>query len=478
MLRESRSRLDSYAAFENLSREHGFESLRVEGTVPEELAGTLYRVGPSIFDSFGQRYGHWFDGDGAVSAVRFEGGKASGAVRLVQSLGLQEEREAVRRLFAGYGTPMPGGFLARIRQRTKNLANISVFGWDGRLFALFEAGRPTEIDPDDLQTLGETDLGGVLGPSFSAHPHRIASRRATYNFGVRYGKDTLLDIYVLPDGGPARRLTTLPLSGPTMIHDFIATDRHLIFLAPPLRLRILRQLLGKGSYGENLAWKPELGTEVLVVPIDAPEKVIRFQAEPFYQWHFTNAFERDGSIVLDMVRYPDFTTTNEWLGRAPHGGSGLEANGSYHRATIDPARRSLRSEEVLGVSCEFPRIAPQKVGQEHGVVWMAAHSGDKRQMFDALLKLDVETGKADIVALPAGQYPSEPVFVPRRGGSAEDDGWVLTLVYDAPSHTSHVAIFDGRRPERGSIAAAYFDHHLPFTFHGGFLPSRNPSRSG
>ena len=31
-------------------------------------------------------------------------------------------------------------------------------------------------------------------------------------------------------------------------------------------------------------------------------------------------------------------------------------------------------------------------------------------------------------------FAQEPVFVARRGAAAEDDGWVLTLVYSATEH--------------------------------------------
>ena len=57
--------------FRDLPREHGFEALRVEGKLPPDLEGTLYRVGPALNSSFGERYRHWFDGDGGIYAVRF-----------------------------------------------------------------------------------------------------------------------------------------------------------------------------------------------------------------------------------------------------------------------------------------------------------------------------------------------------------------------------------------------------------------------
>jgi len=67
-------------SLQNLPREHGFEPLRIEGSLPPELDGTYYRNGAGRFDVFGERYGHWFDADGAVTGVRLEAGRASGAV--------------------------------------------------------------------------------------------------------------------------------------------------------------------------------------------------------------------------------------------------------------------------------------------------------------------------------------------------------------------------------------------------------------
>ena len=84
--------------FSNLTREHGFEPVDIDGILPENLKGTLYRNGCGIFEQFGRRYDHVFEGDGAISAVRFSNGKAMAAVRLVESAGLLQERAAGRHL--------------------------------------------------------------------------------------------------------------------------------------------------------------------------------------------------------------------------------------------------------------------------------------------------------------------------------------------------------------------------------------------
>ncbi len=451
-------------AFQDLPREHGFERLRVEGRIPEDLVGTLYRNGPALFELFGRRYGHWFDGDGAVSAVRFGPHGVEGAIQLVQSAELQEERRAGRPLYSVYGTPMPGNFLRRALPKGKNAANTSVFIWQDRLFALYEADKPTELAPEDLSTLGTTDLDGVVPHSFSAHPHRVPERRATYNFGVRYGRTTELDLFELTDQGGARRLATLPLGRATMIHDFMATPRHLIFFAPPIQMQTMRYLLGQATVSESLEWQPSLGTEVLIVPIDRPQEVTRFVVDPFFQWHFANAFERDEEIVVDLVRYPDFAS-NRWLGEAPTGHPTGELNGTFQRAVI--SGRTVRFEQIAEAPCEFPRIAPSHEGQSYRYAYVHSQlDGDQGGLFRGLSRVDVESGRSTTVALGVSQYPSEPIFVPRPSAATEDDGYLLTLVYDAVEHQSHVAVLDAQDLERGPLARAWFDHHIPFTFHG------------
>src|SRR5262245_31011409 len=91
----------AYSAFRPC-REHGFENLRVEGTLPPELAGTLYRIGPGRFEAFGERFGHWFDGDGMVTAIRFENGRASGACRMMDCVP-KEEQARQERFLGRYG---------------------------------------------------------------------------------------------------------------------------------------------------------------------------------------------------------------------------------------------------------------------------------------------------------------------------------------------------------------------------------------
>lgn len=464
-----------FQAFQELPREHGFEPLRVEGQLPEDLVGTVYRIGPASFSAFGQRYGHWFDGEGAISAVRLGEGGAWGASRFIETQHRAHERREGRMVYLRYGTMTPGGLLERMRVPVHNAANTSLFHWQGRLFALHEQNRPTELDPEALRTLGETDLRGVVRKSFSAHPRRVPERRATYNFGTRFGaRGMKLDLYELPDAGGARHLGTLSLPAMTLLHDFMATPRYLVFLVPPLKFHLMRMVLGLGAVGHNVEFDSSRGTEVIVVPIDDPGRPVRFTVDPFFQWHFANAFEERGEIVLDIVRYADFDI-NLLLGEFVTGRLKHEPTGLLHRLRLDPVRRRLSAEQRWDVPCEFPHMSSRVAGRDGRYLYLLANSPEGvLTPPDLLAKVDHHTGRVETLPLSAGQYPSEPLFAPRRGAAAEDDGYLLSLVYDSRRHASHLAVFDARRLSQGPLARAWFDHHIPFTVHGLWAPASSP----
>ena len=470
---DSVRRWDWQNAVRDVPVEHAYTPLRIEGTLPADLRGTMFRAGPALMGLYGRTYGHVFDGDGAISGVRFADGRAEGSVKLVQSAGLLDERRAGRAIYSGYGTRTKGWFREALGGKHKNPANTSVMYWNKRLYALWEGGFPTEISPETLDTIGETDFDSVLTRTFSAHPHAVPSRKARYNFGMRYGRKIYLDIFELPDEGAPRLFTSVPLAHAAMVHDFIATDRHLVFFVPPARLRLLPLVLHMRAYSECLHWEPAEGTEVIVVPLDDPSRVTRFRTDAFYQWHFANAYERSGEIVVDFIKFADLGT-NDWLKDMLHDGPSRAWDGHFTRATIDLGRRTMRSEQLSSVACEFPVVADSVATREHTRVNVAVVSDeatkDGRDFFDRVGQFDLTTGTMRSVSLGERTYPLESLFVPRPGAAHETDGYLLTLAYDSKRDASFVAVLDASEIERGAIAKAWFDHPIGYTFHGTWVP--------
>ena len=48
--------------------------------------------------------------------------------------------------------------------------------------------------------------------------------------------------------------------------------------------------------------------------------------------------------------------------------------------------------------------------------------------FTGISKANLTTGAVEATWAPANHFPCEPIFVPRPGGTAEDDGVILSIV--------------------------------------------------
>eukprot|EP00952_Eustigmatos_sp_NYUAD-ZCMA_P005993 25930-Eustigmatos_ZCMA.PRE.1 len=68
------------------------------------------------------------------------------------------------------------------------------------------------------------------------------------------------------------------------------------------------------------------------------------------------------------------------------------------------------------------------------------------------MKIDFQEQTRDSWTCAPHEFISESVFVPREGeGRAEDDGWLVTFVFNGKTSQSEVLIFDAREVSRGSV---------------------------
>jgi carotenoid cleavage dioxygenase len=92
-----------------IGEEYEIGSLEVEGRVPRDVEGTLFRAVPDpAFPPFIEDGGAILSGDGMVSALRFTGGRASFSIRYVQTRRHEAEVAAGRALFGQAPQPVHG----------------------------------------------------------------------------------------------------------------------------------------------------------------------------------------------------------------------------------------------------------------------------------------------------------------------------------------------------------------------------------
>jgi len=64
----------------------------------------------------------------------------------------------------------------------------------------------------------------------------------------------------------------------------------------------------------------------------------------------------------------------------------------------------------------------------------------------------------------------EPAFVRRPGAKSEDDGWIMSYVFDENRNLSDVIILDAQDFGGDPVAAIRLPVRVPFGFHGDWAP--------
>ena len=437
----------------------------VRGRFPDALAGTLYRIGPAGHDLGGERYHHWFDGDGMAQRFVIEGADVRHQGRYVATPKRSAELRAGRRLTEAFGTVVPGAALATSPD-SLNVANTSVLPLGGELLALWEGGSATRLDARTLDTLGfKTWRADLAGLPFSAHP-KVEPDGTVWNFGV--GSDQgLLVLYEIAADGALRRADAVPVADLPMVHDFAVTARHLVFLLPPLVYDAQRKAAG-ASFLDAHVWCPELGMRVLVIDKQDWRKRQTLALPAGFLFHLGNAWEeataRGTRIHLDYVRSDTpvsvFTTNRELMrGRRV-------ASPPPHLSVVTLDLGAGRATQTaLPLEAEFPRIDPRRVGLRHRGVVHATQTLAERPGFRAVARTDVETGASQRFDYGAQVLVEEHVFVP----DGDTPGWILGTALDVAQKKTLLSCFAADRLADGPVAQATLPRALPLGLHGAFV---------
>ena len=222
-----------------------------------------------------------------------------------------------------------------------------------------------------------------------------------------------------------------------MVHDFMVTDRHVLFPILPLSGDLQRVMNGGPAY----AWEPEKGAFVGVMARDAGVETIRwFETQACYVFHPMNAWEEGSKIFADVMEYPTAPLFPNADGRR-----GARTSARLVRWTFDLAGETnvIKREPLDDLAGEFPRFDERRAGLAYRHGWFAAQTERSSGFtFDAIAQIDLKTGKRVEHHLANGDATGEPIFVPRSADAREGDGWVLSVVYRAEEDRGDFVVFD------------------------------------
>lgn len=438
--------------------------LRSEGTIPTDLTGVYMRNGPNPrFTPLGS-YTYPMEGDGMIHAVWLEHGHTRYKNRWVRTQGMEAEERAGKAIFGGLMSPAfvdrsllgpdpDPGWPFRLDPF------INIVRHAGRHLALEEGTPPYEVTPS-LDTLGRCDFGGRLPLGMCAHPKidPVTGEMFVFRYDVEDPK--LYWAVIGADGAVSRDPVVLPeIEDCHMIHDFAITDQHIVLVVPPVVLDIDAMLSG----GDVLRWDPERGTRIAVIARNGDGATTWIETDPWFVWHFANAFDDDGSIVVDFPWWEQFSLP---------GRSSSPKRGAFVRLTLDPSTGGCARSELDDEMSEFPRIDDRLTGRRHRYVTVSRQSGRRDLVvgeFDRLSRYDVETGGR--VDHDSDEIFGEVVFAPRDGSDDELDGYYLTFASSADAGRSSLLVFDAAAFPADPIARIEMPCRVPNGLHGNWIPA-------
>ncbi len=408
--------------------------LTVTGEIPKALNGRLLRNGanPQSGES-----AHWFLGNGMLHGVEIQNGNANWYRNRYVKTPLYLNPEA--------------DVMESLGDLSMSAANTHVVHHAGKILALEEGHWPFHI-ADDLETVGPHNYDGKLNCPMTAHP-KICSQTGemlAFAYGVSEPYLTYLRISAT---GELIQQEPITVKGATMIHDFNVTTNYVIFMDLPA----VWNFEGMAETGLPIMWDESYGARLGVMPRNGTDAdVTWYEIEPCYVYHPFNAYEDGNKIVIDVSRMEDTMKP------------GSNSPPLLYRWVIDQDKGTVTETQKDDRSVDFGRVCDTVVGRKNEFGYCAAFS--KQGPFaEGFIKYNMDSGSSEFHDLNGGQG-SEPVFVKDPDGSAEDDGWVLSYVYQPETNTSEVVILDSRGFDKDPVARIHLPVRVPAGFHGNWVP--------
>ncbi len=446
------------------------ESLALTGRWPAELRGRFYRNGPALYERDGQRYHHWFAGDGMVQQFSLGGGARPSVRhlgRLVRTPKLLAEQRAGKFLYSAYGTKIESDEPAQ-GPDSFNAANTNALEHAGRVLAMWEGGSAFALDPADLSTTGAVTWRDDLAQlPFSAHP-KLDAAGNLWNIG---GAGDKLVVWHVDARGAlvSAQLAESPYPG-GMVHDMAMTAQYLVVPLPPIKLNFGEDAVG----GKAFTYEPLQPLRILVMHKADVTKRRVFELPAQMVFHVGNAFERaDGCIALSFIA----STTPEFVMRGASSvlaGHPASFGGSSTQLAVLDMQSGRVQLDAMRDSVEFPRVHPGRNGLATRWLLTAAtwRGSDVSQPFFHGLQLrDTETGRVQRFDYGAGSVVEEHIVVPRPGARGELDAWLLGTTYDVKRNLTRLNLLNAAHIGDGPIAQATLPYALPYGFHGNFTPA-------
>ncbi|QMW46021.1 hypothetical protein G4B11_009476 [Aspergillus flavus] len=396
------------------------------------------------------------------------------------------------------------------------LPSLSTVGW-------FTGSSAEGEPPDETMgpSIGGPGIEGFHNEMTTAHPHsdyqtgELLLFHSTFIFPfVHYS--------IISSGCAGKHGSYLnqPVPGFTsgkMMHDFGVSRKHTIMLDVPLSMDPTNITHNKPA----IEYDPHGRTRFGVFPRYCPPQIQWYETDPCCIFHTVNSWDesvpwgtRVHMLVCRMNSAAPIYHMGDLDAPAEANHENPECRLYYYQFPADKSSTITEQWALSAIPFEFPHV-PRHIEMTaarfvYGCSMSEGNFATRQKSsvkIDCLVKIDVRhllqvaeahpptqiTGCVDqrsineilaindandpiqVFALPYGWYAQECSFVPRKDGISEDDGWLVTYVFDesqldangnAPATSrSELWIIDARNM-RDIVARVLLPQRVPYGMHG------------
>ncbi|MEL6524114.1 MAG: carotenoid oxygenase family protein [Chloroflexota bacterium] len=474
--------------FETQPKEVEDSDLPVDGTLPDWLQGTYVRNGPGQFELQHARYWHWFDGLAMPHRYTFSGGnvnKVGFRNRYLQTQTYKDDN-ANQKLNSRMSATDPvrtfwQKITAPISMKFTDNTNIHTMQIEDQYVALTERFETYVIDLDTLDTKGLFQWNDNIGsPMMTGHPHYDPHTKTIWNHYMEFGPRCVYKLYS-SNGRRHKLIRREPVWKPSYMHSFGMTEKYIILTEYPMKMSpfaLYQFLFTDTPFFENFSWVPQLGTIFTVIDKSDGTVVKRVDVMPAEKSIRLNTFEDGDEVVVDLSAYADSGIVQGLYVdtmRSDVEYSTQTAEYRRYRIPIYSAQTTIPTIDYDLAADD--RIILPRINYNHyntkpyQFCYGLSTHGKIRDFVNEIVKIDTKQSGAVARWHVDGHYPSEPVFAPKPGSSIEDEGVLMSTVYDSTTEKSYLLVLDAQSFHQ--MARVNLPIRIPFGFHGRWYPDGN-----
>ncbi|HEY8518978.1 MAG TPA: carotenoid oxygenase family protein [Gammaproteobacteria bacterium] len=446
----------------------------VTGTVPTDLNGAFYRVGPD--PQYPLRPGNIpFDGEGHVSMFRIKDGRVDYRSRFVRNERYLAQDKARRILFPMYRNPSLDD--PSVRGLSRSTANTHIINHKNMLLALKEDSPPSALDLLTLDTVvpSYTFDGKLPSKTFTAHPKIDSHTGNMVAFGYEatgHGSDDVSIFEITPQGEFVwSTMIKVPYVG--MLHDFAVTERFIVFYVIPMAFD--EEQMKRG--GIHWSWDPTRPTYFGFLRRGGDGKDVQWIEGPTRSaTHVMGAFSDRDRLIVDV----EMSMSNPFPFMPMRDGSPWDpVAGASHitRLSVDLSQRRPRN---YGIEQMYPHVGalPRQDDRYNTVPYRYGflpcpdpdHTGPGRPGA-CYARFDHATRKATLFNAGPETSLAECCFAPKSADAPEASGYLLGVATrNNENGRADLVILDAEHLEDGPVAVVHLPMRAVGQIHGWWVP--------